>query len=146
MENNTIPPHTSVATTSGGLPPGYTPPRFAPLISSQTNLGTTPSILQNPLYQSLPLLATWPQISVYPQPIGTQMASMNMAVLGSIASTNPPTTSQQPNARPIFPTMSRNHMVGSPANTIESLAIFHHQIDRSHHDLANLSLSKWPLS
>ena len=67
MENNTIPLCTSVAATSGiiawppyGLTPGYIPPGFAPPISSQTNLGIIPSVLQNPLYQSLPLLATSP--------------------------------------------------------------------------------------
>ena len=34
--------------------------------------------------------------------------------------------------------MSRNHTVGSPANMLESLAVFRQQINKSHHDLANL--------
>ena len=34
--------------------------------------------------------------------------------------------------------MSRNYMVGSPANTLEPLAVFCQQIDESYHDLANL--------
>ena len=61
-----------------------------------------------------------------------------MGVLGSITSTNRPTTTQQQNAGPIFPSMPSNHTVLSPANTIKSLVVFRQQIDESHHDMANL--------
>ena len=40
--------------------------------------------------------------------------------------------------KPVFSNISRNHIVGFPANIIESLAVFHQQIDERHHDLANL--------
>ena len=66
------------------------------------------------------------------------MVPMNMVALGSIASTNPSTTTQQQNVGPIFPTMSHHHTVGPYAKTVETLGIFHQQIDESHHDLANL--------
>ena len=106
-------------------PWGIPPQDLFPVASNQANVGTIPNALQKDLlYQHLPFMASLPQLGIYSQPLGTHMASVNMGVLGGLTSTNPLTTVQQQNAWPIFPSMPCNHIVGSPANIVESLVVF----------------------
>ena len=83
-------------------------------------------------------MASLPQLGIYSENHGNHVAPMNLGMMGSIISTNPLTTTRQQDIGPIFPTMSCNHTVRSPVNTLESLAAFRQHIDESHHDLANL--------
>ena len=73
VENNIMPPRTSVAATSSatvwplyGLPLRYTPPGFVPPVSSKANIGIMPNVLQNNhLYQNLPSMAHLPQLGIF---------------------------------------------------------------------------------
>ena len=42
------------------------------------------------------------------------------------------------NARPIFPNMLRTLPLGTPNNTVKSLAIFRQQLEESYHNLVNM--------
>ena len=104
-KNNMIPPRTSVLNTpitttwpSYVLSSRYTPLSFVPLVLNQTNIRIVPSILwNNSLYKHMPLTANLLQFGMYPHSLEAHVGPMNIEMMGSLASTNPPSVTWQSN-------------------------------------------------